>query len=252
MDWRDHGIVLGARRHGESAAIVALFTREHGRHLGLVRGGAGRRAGGLYQKGNLLAVHWRARLAEHLGTFTGELDEPLGAGALDDPARLEALVAALAVLDQALPEREAHTGLYDATLALLRLLAADDKSAAPPSTWAAAYVRWECRCLAEFGFGLVLGGGGSAGESEVSAFVSLRTGRAQGAGALRGESRLPLPPFLAGADGTPPPAADIHAGLALTQHFLDRHVLGPHGRRVPAARLRMLERWRRLATISGK
>ena len=41
MEWTDEGIVLGVRRHGESSAIVELLTREHGRHLGLVRGGAG-------------------------------------------------------------------------------------------------------------------------------------------------------------------------------------------------------------------
>ena len=43
MEWTDEGIVLGVRRHGESSAIVELLTREHGRHLGLVRGGASSR-----------------------------------------------------------------------------------------------------------------------------------------------------------------------------------------------------------------
>ncbi|MCH7942383.1 MAG: recombination protein O N-terminal domain-containing protein [Proteobacteria bacterium] len=33
------GIVLSARKHGESAAIVTLLTRAHGRHLGLAHGG---------------------------------------------------------------------------------------------------------------------------------------------------------------------------------------------------------------------
>ena len=41
MEWTDEGIVLGVRRHGKSSAIVELLTRGHGRHLGLVRGGAG-------------------------------------------------------------------------------------------------------------------------------------------------------------------------------------------------------------------
>ena len=39
MDWADEGIVLSARKHGESAAIVTLLTRAHGRHLGLAHGG---------------------------------------------------------------------------------------------------------------------------------------------------------------------------------------------------------------------
>ena len=39
MEWRDTGFVLATRRHGESALIAELLTREHGRHAGLVRGG---------------------------------------------------------------------------------------------------------------------------------------------------------------------------------------------------------------------
>ena len=52
MDWSDEGIILSARKHGESAAILSLFTRAHGRHSGLVHGGAGRRKRGLLQPGN--------------------------------------------------------------------------------------------------------------------------------------------------------------------------------------------------------
>ena len=52
MEWTDEGIVLGVRRHGETSAIVELLTRGHGRHLGLVRGGAGKRMRPLLQPGN--------------------------------------------------------------------------------------------------------------------------------------------------------------------------------------------------------
>src|SRR5258708_21178975 len=32
VQWADIGVVLGARRHGETSAVVELMTREHGRH----------------------------------------------------------------------------------------------------------------------------------------------------------------------------------------------------------------------------
>src|SRR5256884_3255760 len=69
MEWTDEGIILGVRRHGESSAIVELMTREHGRHLGLVRGGSGSRMRPVLQPGNSLRAVWRARLVEHLWTF---------------------------------------------------------------------------------------------------------------------------------------------------------------------------------------
>src|ERR1700753_2581955 len=69
MEWADEGIVLGVRRHGESSAIVELLTRSHGRHLGLVRGGAGKWMRALLRPGNSVSAVWRARLDEHLGYY---------------------------------------------------------------------------------------------------------------------------------------------------------------------------------------
>ncbi|HKD20553.1 MAG TPA: recombination protein O N-terminal domain-containing protein, partial [Rhizomicrobium sp.] len=62
MEWSDDAIVLAVRAHGETSAIVETLTREHGRHAGLVRGGASRRMRAILQPGNTLHAHWRARL----------------------------------------------------------------------------------------------------------------------------------------------------------------------------------------------
>jgi DNA repair protein RecO (recombination protein O) len=243
MDWTDQGIVLARRRHGESAAVVSLLTREHGRHAGLVRGGAGKRAGSLYQPGNLLAAHWRARLSEHLGTLTAELVDAFASRVLDDALRLAALTSACALLETALPEREPHTPLFDSTLDLLRTLG----SGADEVAWGSAYARWETLALAELGFGLDLEACAATGRREDLAFVSPRTGRAVsgGAGAPYADRLFALPAFLSTA-GPAAEAAEIAAALRITGHFLERHVFGPHDRRLPAARTRFIERWRRL------
>ena len=78
MDWRDEGILITARRHGESSAIIEVFTAAHGRHSGVVRGGAGRRMAPVLQPGAQLAVEWTARLEEHLGNFRVEPMAPRG------------------------------------------------------------------------------------------------------------------------------------------------------------------------------
>ena len=129
MDWTDQGIVLAARKHGESALIVQLLTRAHGRHAGLVRGGAGRRQRGVYQPGNAVTAHWRGRLAEHLGAYVCEPAASHAATLLDDPPRLAALSAACAVAEAALPEREPHAAVYEGFLALLDALDRNDDDA---------------------------------------------------------------------------------------------------------------------------
>jgi DNA repair protein RecO (recombination protein O) len=72
MEWQDEGIALSVRPHGETDAILSALTFEHGRHLGLVKGGIGRRARPALQPGNRLELAWKARLADHLGNFTVE------------------------------------------------------------------------------------------------------------------------------------------------------------------------------------
>lgn len=243
MDWSDEGIVLARRRHGESAAVVSLLTREHGRHAGLVRGGAGKRASSLYQPGTLLSVRWRARLAEHLGTLTAEMVEPFASRVLDDALRLAALTSACALLEAALLEREPHAPLFETTLLLFRALASEPQ----PLGWGSAYARWEMQALAEFGFGLDLEACAATGQRENLAYVSPRTGRAVsgGAGAPYADRLFALPAFLGTLDAAPDAAA-VAAALRITGHFLERHVFGPHNRPLPAARTRLVERWRRV------
>src|SRR5260221_3918333 len=84
MEWTDEGIVLGVRRHGESSAIVELLTRSHGRHLGLVRGGAGKRMRPLLQPGNSVTTVWRGPPPAHLRCFFAGVT-PLRAAGLPCP-----------------------------------------------------------------------------------------------------------------------------------------------------------------------
>ncbi len=245
IDWADQGVVLSARRHGESAAIVNILTRDHGRHAGLVRGGAGRRARGILQPGNEVAARWRARLEEHLGTYTVELKRERASRFLGDALRLAGLSAACAMSQAALPEREPHAALHEDLVALLEAMEA-------PPDWAPSYVRWELGLLRELGFGLDLSCCAATGARDGLAYVSPRSGQAvsEAAAAPWRDKLLPLPAFL--IEGTDDVAADdVARGLELTGFFLERRVFAPHDQSVPAARARFVERFARANTISG-
>ena len=232
MDWTDDGIVLSARRHGENAAIVSLLTREHGRHPGLVRGGAGRKMRGTLQPGNAVHAHWRGRLAEHLGSYTCELVQAYAAEILDTPLQLAALSAACALAETALPEREPHPAVYDGLRVVLDALDVD--------WWPSIYVKWELGLLQELGFGLDLAACAATGTVDDLAYVSPKSGRAVSleAGAPYKGVLLTLPAFLLGGGGAGD-ARDVADGLKLPGFFLERHVY--HGP-LPPARERLTQR----------
>jgi DNA repair protein RecO (recombination protein O) len=229
MEWTDDGIVLGVRRHGESSAIVELLTREHGRHLGLVRGGAGSRMRPLLQPGNGVHAVWRARLDEHLGTYAIE-GTRLRAATLLASSHAVYGVTHLAALARLLPERDPHEQIFD--LLEHTLDDFDDVSEA-----AVHLVRFELAMLGELGFGLDLNNCAATGETTELIYVSPKSGGAvsRTAGEPWRDRLLRLPPFLRREGDQGEARAnrwsdqDLQDGFALTGLFLLRHVLEPRG-----------------------
>ena len=170
MEWTDEGIVLGVRRHGEASAIVELLTRSHGRHLGLVRGGAGSRMRPLLQPGNSVRAVWRARLDEHLGYYALEGIRLRAATVLASSHAVYG-VTHLASLARLLPERDPHEGIYE--LLDRTLDDFDDVGEA-----AAHLIKFELAMLAELGFGLDLETCAATGESTELIYVSPKSGGA--------------------------------------------------------------------------
>ncbi|MBE1295182.1 DNA repair protein RecO [Phycobacter azelaicus] len=233
MDWRDHGILLSLRRHGESAAIIDVFTESHGRHAGVVRGGAGRRMAPILQPGAQLDLTWRARLEEHLGSYQAEPLRSRAAAALSGRLALAGLNAVTALLSFCLPERAAYPALYARTEQLLDLLEQED-------LWPLAYLHWEVALLEEMGFGLDLTACAVTGTQENLTYVSPKTGRAVSeAGAGDWADRLlPLPPVLLGQGEAG--NSEIALALGTTGHFFEHHLAPSLGNRpLPEARGRL-------------
>jgi DNA repair protein RecO (recombination protein O) len=225
MEWTDDGIVLGVRRHGESSAIVELLTRDHGRHLGLVRGGASSRMRPLLQPGNGVRAVWRARLDEHLGTYAVE-GLRLRAASLLSASHAVYGVTHLAALARLLPERDPHQDIYDMLERTLDDF--DDVGVA-----AIHLVRFELAMLAELGFGLDLDNCAATGATSELVYVSPKSGGAvsRTAGEPWRDRLFRLPAFLRRDDDRSNgwTQQDLQDGFRLTGWFLMRHVLEPRG-----------------------
>lgn len=243
MEWRDEGILLNVRRHGETAAIIDVFTAEHGRHAGVVRGGTSRKIAPILQPGAQLDVLWRARLEDHIGSYQVEPLRSRAAAALGDRLSLAGLNAVTSLLAYCLPERGPHPSLYLETERLLDLLGQSD-------IWPLAYLRWEVTLLQEMGYALALDQCAVTGARDDLVYVSPKSGRAvsrQGAGEWA-DKLLPLPPALRGSGmGTD---AEVATGFVTTGHFLTEHLARDLGHKpLPQARARFVEAFTR--QISG-
>ena len=231
MEWRDEGLVIGVKRHGETSAIIEALTKAHGRHLGLVRGGRSARLQSLLQPGNSLGLVWRARLDEHLGSYA---IEPLNlrAGRLIASGLALAGVSYLGTLLRLLPERDPHESLHEALEIIADHL--DLAEVAP-----ALIARFELQVLAECGFQLDLERCAASGSRDDLIYVSPKTGRAISAvaGAPWRDRLLALPAFLRADDvSTAPTAGELADAFRLTGFFLERNLFGARGLPMPDAR----------------
>jgi len=207
MDWSGQGYILSSRKHGENSAIIDVFTREHGRHAGLVKGGTSRRMRPVLQPGNQVVVDWRGRLEDHLGYYQVEPLDSRAAELMDSRLSLAGLNALCTMTRELLPEREAYPSLYDVFSIVVSQL---DQA----EIWPA----------------------------ENLTHVSPRSGRAVCAVAAEpyADRMLKLPDFMKGERTVSPD--DIAQGLRLTAYFLETRVQWEINRTLPEARDVMVER----------
>jgi len=241
MHWLDNGIVLSARKYGETSVVLQAFTRDHGRYAGMVRGGVGKRLRGVLQPGNVIGVKWQGRLAEQLGTYTIEAGTSSGALLFDLPLSLAACSSVMAILEKTLPEKEPHAALYDATEFLIETFGDDILH------WGPLLVKWELGLLQEMGYGLDLETCVATGERERLIYVSPKSGCAvsEAAGGPYKEKLLPLPPFLRFEHNPETNDIDlqqIEEGLRLTGYFIRRNLISQYGEESLPARERLIHK----------
>lgn len=229
MEWSGEGLLIGVRRHGEAGVIAEVMVEGRGRCMGLVRGGRSSKMAATLQAGNSLQLTWRARLDEHLGTFTAEVTQSRAAALIGDRMRLYASQLLCDHL-RLLPERDPHDRLLGMVI--------DALDRCPDRmTLGRALARFELVLLDELGFGLDLTRCAVTGLTTGLSHVSPKTGRAVclEAAAPYLDRLFVLPAFLRDP-ATPATAEDIAAAFALTGHFLELHVWAARRIDPPATR----------------
>jgi len=238
MQWRDEGVLISVRRHGEGAAIIEVFTESHGRHAGLVRGGGSRRMAPILQPGAQLSLEWSARLEDHLGSFRVDPIKSRASAIMGERTALAGIGAITALSTLALPEREPHPALYAQTLQLVDALGVT-------SDWPVLYALWELALLRDLGYGLDLGSCAANGTTDDLVYVSPRTGRAvsREGGAEYADRLLALSQFLVtGVASSKPTYDEVSDALRLTGYFLLNRLAPALGKEsLPPARDRLIE-----------
>ncbi len=235
MEWNDTAIILSATKYSENSAIVSLLSQNNGKFKGLVRNITSAKNRGTYQTGNLITVSWKARLDEHLGFFTGEVNKAFAPICMSNHLELLAISSICAILDKTLAEREPCNNIYDLSLNMQEKIISN-------SNWLIDYIIFELTLLKELGFCLELNYCAATGQTHNLKYVSPKSGRAVSyeAGFAYHNKLLPLPDFLTTAKSINIVSLqDIKNGLALSAYFLNKYVFKANNIALPNVRVRL-------------
>ena len=111
MQLNDTAIVLNTRKYNDSSIIMKVITENNGIYSGLVRIKKNQGGFGVNITGNKLNLMWRARLSEHLGFFTTELNKSRAHEIMKDQIFLSGINLICSHLDL-YPEREPCQNIY--------------------------------------------------------------------------------------------------------------------------------------------
>ena len=233
MEWRDKGILLATRPFGETSLIIDVFTPDHGKSSGVVRGGQSKKLKPTLQIGAQLDLTWKARLEEHLGSFQVELIRSRTANVMNDRLLLAGMLSSATLINKFFPAGQVYKGFYESSENLFDLLQF-------PDIWALGYFRWELELLETLGFGLDLEKCAVTGSKEDLKFISPKSGRAVSQSAA-GDWSTKLLPFPVAATNQVNSLEDILVGLKVSQFFLEKKVLIAFGmEHLPNARPRFI------------
>ena len=216
--WRDKGIIINVKPHGEHGGVISLLTAENGRHAGFAHGVQSSKNRSQFELGTIVDAEWASRQTDSLGTYKLNPENSYAVYAMDDPRKLLALQSMCALTHLTLPEREEAAGVFDASMAFLASLKTE--------IWAPTYVYWEIGLLQALGFGIDVSVCAATGQTGDLCYISPKSARAvsREAGEPYKDRLLPLPGFLKGEGDFDDKA--IADGLLLSGYFLQHRVFG--------------------------
>lgn len=236
MRWESNGLILNFSKYNEKSYILEIFTEEHGKHKGIIRGLHSKNKRSIIEPGNEVFATWSGRLETHLGNYNVEPIKLWSSHILQFKDKLSAISSICSLISLTMAERQPNPLIYFSSKKLIEIVAStrDD--------WIREYVSWEMQLLSEIGYGLDLERCAVTSKSSDLVYVSPSSGRAvtnEGAGDFKNKL-LPLPKFMtdfkANYDND-----DIYNALNLTEFFFKKRFFLPNNLNFPQSRNRLKE-----------
>ena len=134
MIWDDTGFLLSKSRYNENSLITEIFTREHGKSIGIIFGGTSKKIKNYLQIGNKIYVNFNSKSVNRVGYFKIEIQEALSPYFFDNQQKLSCITSAMQLIKILTAELQKNELIYHLIEDFYSLLKNDD--------WIKNYILW--------------------------------------------------------------------------------------------------------------
>ena len=148
MTWDDIGFLLSKNRYNENSLIVEIYTKNHGKIVGLIFGGTSKKIKSYLQIGNKLYVNYNSKNNNNIGYFKIEIQEALSPIYFDNHQKLSCISSAMNLVKILNAESQVNKNIYELIIDFYLLL--NNKN------WIKDYIFWELKLFKILGYDLEL------------------------------------------------------------------------------------------------
>jgi|TARA_B100001093_G_scaffold104485_1_gene96657 DNA repair protein RecO (recombination protein O) len=222
MIWDDTGFLLSKSRYNENSLITEIFTREHGKSIGIIFGGTSKKIKNYLQIGNKIYVNFNSKSVNRVGYFKIEIQEALSPYFFDNQQKLSCITSAMQLIKILTAELQKNELIYHLIEDFYSLLKNDD--------WIKNYILWELELFKILGYDL-----------EFKDLVSKKiiNNEIQYISKSSVEKKI-VPNFLVDKDENTQDLKILLNGLKLVGDYLDKTILKPNNLTQPISRLNFI------------
>ena len=221
MTWDDTGFLLSKNRYNENSLIVEIYTKNHGKIVGLIFGGTSKKIKNYLQIGNKLFVNYNSKNINNIGYFKIEIQEALSPIYFDNHQKLSCISSAMNLIKILNAESQVNKNIYELIIDFYLLL--NNKN------WIKDYIFWELKLLKILGYDL-----------ELINLVDKKNIGNKTHYISKSSTKKLVPNFLIEKNQNHEDIKSLLSGLSLIGDFLDKTILKPNNLSQPLPRLQFI------------
>ena len=221
MTWDDTGFLLSKSRYNENSLIVEIYTKNHGKIVGLIFGGTSKKIKSYLQIGNKLYVNYNSKNINNIGYFKIEIQEVLSPIYFDNHQKLSCISSAMNLIKILNAESQVNKNIYELIIDFYFLL--NNKN------WIKDYIFWELKLFKILGYDL-----------ELHNLVEKKKIDNKTHYISKSSTEKIVPNFLIEKNQNPEDIKSLLSGLSFIGDFLDKTILKPNNLSQPLSRLQFI------------